>query len=88
MRFVLYEIISHPWQVFAGQFVIVSAEEETVVQLMELLMSLEEVHNVIANLRNEEIVRRERAGFHNVIFFNTFSLFGTFILVKGDNFLC
>jgi len=31
MRFVLYEIISHPWQVFAGQFVIVTTEEETVV---------------------------------------------------------
>jgi len=88
MWFVLDEIISHPWQVFAGQFVIVTAEEETVVQLMELLVTLEEVHNIIANLRNEEIVRRERAAFHNVIFFNTFSLFGTFILMEGDNFLC
>jgi len=88
MRFVLYKIISHPWQVFTGQFVIVTTEEETIVKLMELLMSLEEVHNIITNLRNEEIVRRERTTFHNVIFFDTFSLFGTFILMKGHNFLC
>ena len=56
LRNILDEVVSHPRQVFARHFVVITAEEEAVVELMELFMALEEVNNLVTNLRNVEII--------------------------------
>jgi len=53
---VLDEVISHPWQVLARNLFVITAVEEAVVELMELLMTLKEVNNFITYLRNIEVV--------------------------------
>ena len=62
-----------------AHLLIISAEKEAVVELMELLMSLEEVNNLVTNLWHEEVIGRERFRFQYMFLINFFSFFGQFL---------
>jgi hypothetical protein len=58
---------SHPWQIRAAHDFLLAAIESTVIALKELLMTLEEIHDIVTNLRHEKIIAAKWFTFHQLL---------------------